>query len=66
MQSLTLFGLGDGHPEGFTEYLKNDFTLSSLNFVILRQLYKSSFEIKNFHIDHSLLPWLPIIEGLLG
>ena len=41
--------------EGFAEYLKNNPTDIHQTLRLLKQLYKSSSEIKNLGTDHSLL-----------
>ena len=44
-------------PEGFCQISQKRFNRSSPNFLILRQLYMSSFKIQNLGIGHLLLPW---------
>ena len=41
----------------FTKYLKNSLADLKETWLILRPLYRSSFEIESLRIGHSLLPW---------
>ena len=49
--------------EGFAKYLKNSLTDLHQTFRLLKQLCKSSFEIKSLGIGHLLLPWQPVSGG---
>ena len=42
---------------GFAKYVKNGLISLHQTFRLLRQLYWSSFKIKNLGIRHLLLPW---------
>ena len=58
-------GLGgqNGPPRVLAKYLRNGFADLHETLGLLRQLYRSSFNIKSLRTGHSLLPWQPINGG---